>query len=86
MGDMQLFYRVGVTGDTPMAWQPDRCPNPHLCISGATGTGKTYTIRQIIEAFSACGISFTVIDIHGDLGIATASSRNTASGTVPLRA
>jgi len=52
-----------------MAWQPDRCPNPHLCISGATGTGKTYTIRQIIETFSASGISFTVIDIHGDLGI-----------------
>jgi len=69
VGESQLVYRVGITGDTPIAWQPDRCPNPHLCISGATGTGKTYTIRQIIEAFSASGISFTVIDIHGDLGV-----------------
>ncbi len=90
MGERHVLYKVGTTSETPIAWQPDRCPNPHLCISGATGTGKTYTIRQIIEAFSASGISFTVIDIHGDLGVIDSIVREyrlgygSASGVNPL--
>ena len=57
----------GTLSNNPITWALDVCPNPHLCISGATGTGKTYMIREIVESFNSQGVSFTIIDKHGDI-------------------
>ncbi len=62
-----LAYSVGTLKNSPVTWEPNSCPNPHLCISGATGTGKTYMIREIVESFGRQGVSFTIIDKHGDI-------------------
>lgn len=42
--------------------------NRHGVISGATGTGKTVTLKVITEALSDAGIPVFLSDIKGDLG------------------
>src|SRR5512143_815904 len=45
--------------------------NRHGLIAGATGTGKTVTLRVMAERFSAIGVPVFMADIKGDLsGIA----------------
>ncbi len=48
-----------------------RMANRHGLIAGATGTGKTVTLRVIAEQFSRIGVPIFMADIKGDLsGIA----------------
>jgi len=52
--------------------------NRHGLIAGATGTGKTTTLRVLAEDFSAIGVPVFLADIKGDLsGIAKAGGDNT---------
>lgn len=45
--------------------------NRHGLIAGATGTGKTITLRVLAEEFSRCGVPVFMADVKGDLsGIA----------------
>ena len=45
--------------------------NRHGLIAGATGTGKTVTLRVIAERFSSIGVPVFMADVKGDLsGIA----------------
>ena len=47
--------------------------NRHGLIAGATGTGKTVTLRKMAECFSDAGIPVFLLDVKGDLsGIAEA--------------
>ncbi|WGE84285.1 helicase HerA-like domain-containing protein [Actinobacillus equuli] len=49
--------------------------NRHGLIAGATGTGKTVTLRKFAEAFSDDGVSVFLVDVKGDLsGLAQAGS------------
>lgn len=49
--------------------------NRHGLIAGATGTGKTVTLRKIAETLSAQGIPIFMSDVKGDLsGIALSGS------------
>ncbi|WGE76275.1 helicase HerA-like domain-containing protein [Actinobacillus equuli] len=49
--------------------------NRHGLIAGATGTGKTVTLRKFAEAFSDDGVPVFLVDVKGDLsGIAQAGS------------
>src|SRR5262245_46576980 len=41
--------------------------NRHGLIAGATGTGKTSTLRVMAEGFSRAGVPVFVADIKGDL-------------------
>ena len=51
--------------------------NRHGLIAGATGTGKTTTLRVLAENFSALGVPVFLADIKGDLsGIARAGGDN----------
>jgi DNA helicase HerA-like ATPase len=42
--------------------------NRHGLIAGATGTGKTVTLRVLAEGFSAAGVPVFMADVKGDLG------------------
>jgi len=42
--------------------------NRHGLIAGATGTGKTVTLRVLAEGFSAAGVPVVLADVKGDLG------------------
>ena len=41
--------------------------NRHGLIAGATGTGKTVTLRTLAEQFSAIGTPVFMADVKGDL-------------------
>jgi DNA helicase HerA-like ATPase len=44
-----------------------RMANRHALVAGATGTGKTVTLRVLAEQFSALGVPVFLADIKGDL-------------------
>jgi hypothetical protein len=51
--------------------------NRHGLIAGATGTGKTVTLRVIAESFSRIGVPVFMADVKGDLsGIAAPGKEN----------
>jgi DNA helicase HerA-like ATPase len=54
-----------------------RMANRHGLIAGATGTGKTVTLRLIAENFSRIGVPVFMADVKGDLaGLARAGQEN----------
>jgi DNA helicase HerA-like ATPase len=54
-----------------------RMANRHGLIAGATGTGKTVTLRVIAENFSRIGVPVLMADVKGDLsGIAAPGQEN----------
>ena len=54
------------TGETPVYLEPSMC-NRHGLIAGATGTGKTVTLKVVAESFSEMGVPVFLADIKGDL-------------------
>ena len=54
------------TGETPIYLEPGMA-NRHGLIAGATGTGKTVTLKVLAEAFSDMGVPVFLADIKGDL-------------------
>ncbi|GAB4237088.1 MAG: DUF853 family protein [Deltaproteobacteria bacterium] len=53
-------------GKTEIALFP-RMANRHGLVAGATGTGKTVTLRVLAERFSAIGVPVFLADVKGDL-------------------
>lgn len=55
--------------------------NRHGLIAGATGTGKTITLRKIVEVFSQQGVPSFLVDVKGDLsGLALAGNQQDKVG------
>src|SRR4051812_7033513 len=46
---------------------PLRLANRHGLVAGATGTGKSVTLRVLAEGFSAAGVPVFLADVKGDL-------------------
>ena len=65
---------IAKAGEAELALQP-RMANRHGLIAGATGTGKTVSLRVIAEQFSRIGVPVFLADIKGDLsGMARAGA------------
>ena len=54
------------TGENRVYLEPSMA-NRHGLIAGATGTGKTVTLKVIAESFSDMGVPMFIADIKGDL-------------------
>src|SRR5690242_19179996 len=54
------------TGKPPLALLP-ALANRHGLVAGATGTGKTVTLRVLAEGFSRMGVPVFLADVKGDL-------------------
>lgn len=54
------------TGNDPVYLEPSMA-NRHGLIAGATGTGKTVTLKVLAESFSDMGVPTFIADIKGDL-------------------
>ncbi len=54
------------TGAAPIYLEPSMA-NRHGLIAGATGTGKTVTLKVLAESFSDMGVPVFLADIKGDL-------------------
>lgn len=57
---------VGMSGDERVYIYP-KMANRHGMIAGATGTGKTITLKVLAESFSDCGVPVFLADVKGDL-------------------
>ena len=67
---------IGTTGNEKVYIYP-KMANRHGLIAGATGTGKTITLKVMAESFSACGVPVFLADVKGDLaGMSNAGSMN----------
>ncbi len=63
-------FPIARAGDKTLEIQ-GKMANRHGLIAGATGTGKTVTLRRMAEAFSSEGVPVFLVDVKGDLsGIA----------------
>src|SRR5215203_6159574 len=72
MSDPMIFAKA----DSEIAILP-RMANRHGLIAGATGTGKTVTLRVLAENLSRIGVPVFMADVKGDLsGIARAGGDN----------
>jgi DNA helicase HerA-like ATPase len=67
---------VGKSGDKELSILLDKA-NRHGVISGASGSGKTITLKVMAESFSDAGVPCFVADVKGDLaGTAIAGEEN----------
>ena len=57
---------IGQSGDEKVYIYP-KMANRHGMIAGATGTGKTITLKVLAESFSDCGVPVFLADVKGDL-------------------
>ncbi len=57
---------IGTSGDEKIYIYP-KMANRHGLIAGATGTGKTVTLKVLAESFSDCGVPVFLADVKGDL-------------------
>ena len=65
-----MFYDnkiwIGLADDKKVCIEP-KMANRHGLIAGATGTGKTITLKVLAESFSDAGVPVFLADIKGDL-------------------
>lgn len=73
---------VGKSGEEDIYIFP-RMANRHGLIAGATGTGKTVTLKVMAESFSDAGVPVFLADVKGDLSGMCRAGEN--SGTVAKR-
>lgn len=57
---------LGMSGDEKVYIYPSMA-NRHGMVAGATGTGKTITLKVLAESFSDCGVPVFLADVKGDL-------------------
>ncbi len=57
---------IGKAGDEKVFVYP-KMANRHGMIAGATGTGKTISLKVMAESFSECGVPVFLADVKGDL-------------------
>ncbi|MCR5755247.1 MAG: DUF853 domain-containing protein [Acetatifactor sp.] len=57
---------LGKAGEEKVFIYP-KMANRHGLIAGATGTGKTVTLKVLAESFSDCGVPVFFADVKGDL-------------------
>lgn len=91
-----MHAKLGITTkSTPVIWDTSKLINGHILILGASGVGKSHTIRKVSRralasaAESRRSVRFHVFDVHGDLDIPGASevqfSESVTFGLNPLR-
>lgn len=73
---------LGLTDEGEKAVLLPRMANRHGMIAGATGTGKTVTLKVMAEAFSNMGVPVFLADVKGDL----AGTKNAGTDSEDMRA
>ncbi|MFZ7109251.1 helicase HerA-like C-terminal domain-containing protein [Avibacterium avium] len=62
-----MQYSLAQTEQGEVLGLTAKMANRHGLIAGATGTGKTVTLRKMAEAFSDDGVPVFLVDVKGDL-------------------
>lgn len=68
------FVRKGET--VPVVWDSTKVINAHMLLVGKSGTGKTFTLKKMIEQLKkqSGNIRIRIIDVHGDVDIEGSST------------
>ncbi|NDV83688.1 helicase HerA-like domain-containing protein [Bacteroides sp. 51] len=66
MYDKDKRAYIAIAGEKEVCILPNKA-NRHGLITGATGTGKTVTLQNLAETFSAMGVPVFAADVKGDL-------------------
>ena len=61
------IYEIARNGNGDVFGIHKKMANRHGLIAGATGTGKTVTLRKLAEAFSDDGVPVFLVDVKGYL-------------------
>lgn len=61
------LHKIWLATGTKKVYLEPSMANRHGLIAGATGTGKTVTLKVLAESFSAMGVPVFIADIKGDL-------------------
>lgn len=80
MFDKEQRAYIAIAGKTEICLLPNKA-NRHGLIAGATGTGKTVTLQNLAETFSAMGVPVFAADIKGDLSGVAKTGGNKESVT-----
>lgn len=84
-------YKLKQGDKSPVLWQSQKVINGHMLLVGKSGTGKTFTLKQILNQLGAQSknIRVHVMDVHGDIEIPGSStvkfSESTKYGFNPLK-
>lgn len=65
--DDALYIGQSVGEGSSAQYLPLKWGNRHGLVAGATGTGKTVTLQNLAEGFSAAGVPVFLSDVKGDL-------------------
>ncbi|OOH92118.1 ATP-binding protein [Pasteurellaceae bacterium 15-036681] len=60
-------YAIAQTKEGKVLSLTAKMANRHGLVAGATGTGKTVTLRKLAESFSDNGVPVFLVDVKGDL-------------------
>lgn len=67
MSNSPIQFEIARTTDGVGQFLLGKMANRHGLIAGATGTGKTVTLRKMAESFSQSGVPVFLVDVKGDL-------------------
>ncbi|MFA5352704.1 MAG: DUF87 domain-containing protein [Thermodesulfovibrionales bacterium] len=62
---MQIFIGNNTFDQKPVVWKMP--VNSHWCVIGATGVGKTFRLRRLLQQFQKHPLRIHLFDCHGDL-------------------
>ena len=64
---MRLENNLWIAGSNPQLFIAPNMANRHGLIAGATGTGKSVTLKVMAESFSDMGVPVFLADVKGDM-------------------
>jgi hypothetical protein len=74
---LHAYLKRAESREVPVVWDSATALNPHALIVGGSGSGKTFTLRRMIEALARSArpaARIHVFDVHGDIDVPGAST------------
>ncbi len=66
-GSLSVLLGIARRDNTPRPWEVAKQPNGFLLILGASGSGKTETLKVIASEIHTFGVPCLIFDFHGDV-------------------
>jgi DNA polymerase III delta prime subunit len=64
--ETRSFYIGTDYDERRVSWSPEQEKNPHLVVVGESGTGKTQTLKALIEESKSWGVGHVILDYHDE--------------------
>ena len=78
---LEIGLGLEVNSKQPLAWAPGKQSNGFFLVLGASGSGKTETLKVIGKGIEDFGVPVLVLDFHGDVKFPGLESILLSSGT-----